>query len=108
MLSWVGKLSSVPRSSICAIKRANHFLVTSSLFSLRRVHVLLNSGRRKRTNPCIRRRVPHYYPYCYPPVWPQSCIPCTQSRIHSPVSYTHLEPTRRTPISYAVFCLKKK
>src|SRR5680860_1907447 len=25
-----------------------------------------------------------------------------------PVSYTHLEPTRRTPISYAVFCLKKK
>src|SRR5680860_1814158 len=27
---------------------------------------------------------------------------------HGPVSYTHLEPTRRTPISYAVFCLKKK
>src|SRR5665647_3612322 len=25
-----------------------------------------------------------------------------------PVSYTHLRPTRRTPISYAVFCLKKK
>ena len=24
------------------------------------------------------------------------------------VSYTHSEPTRRTPISYAVFCLKKK
>ena len=28
------------------------------------------------------------------------------ARIH-PVSYTHLRPTRRTPISYAVFCLKK-
>ena len=26
----------------------------------------------------------------------------------APVSYTHLQPTRRTPISYAVFCLKKK
>ena len=26
----------------------------------------------------------------------------------APVSYTHSEPTRRTPISYAVFCLKKK
>src|SRR5665647_832900 len=25
-----------------------------------------------------------------------------------PVSYTHLRATRRTPISYAVFCLKKK
>ncbi len=26
----------------------------------------------------------------------------------SPVSYTHLEPTRLALISYAVFCLKKK
>ena len=26
----------------------------------------------------------------------------------SPVSYTHLEPTRLLSISYAVFCLKKK
>ena len=25
-----------------------------------------------------------------------------------PVSYTHLRAQRRTPISYAVFCLKKK
>src|SRR5680860_986354 len=37
-----------------------------------------------------------------------SCIYAIKQRVHD-LSLIHIsEPTRRTPISYAVFCLKKK